>query len=101
MNDSLLNIETLETDPQLSSIQAQLTLLRELVTSQRTIKDYYTTNEAAKELSKRPYTVREWCRYRRVHAIKRACGRGRTKDWAISHAELTRIKNEGLLPLET
>jgi Helix-turn-helix domain len=100
MNGLLLNLATLESDPRLSGIEAHLNLLTELLTSQRMVKDFYTTAEAATELGKRPYTVREWCRYKRVNAVKRACGRGRSKDWAISHAELTRIKNEGLLPLD-
>jgi hypothetical protein len=33
-----------------------------------------------------------------VYASKRACGRGHAKEWIISHEELTRIQNEGLLP---
>ena len=81
------------------SIQHQLAVLHDLLVSQKTIKDFYTTNEIASVLKKRPYTVREWCRYRRIHAVKRACGRGRSKDWAVSHSELTRIQNEGLLPV--
>jgi hypothetical protein len=83
----------------LDRIEGTLTALMEIVTTQRTVKDWYTTAEAAKALGRGDYTVREWCRYRRVNAEKRACGRGKSKEWMISHAELTRIKNEGLLPL--
>lgn len=75
------------------------TLLEQLV-SQRTVKDYYTTAEVAKLFGKAEFTVREWCRLNRVYAQKRQTGRGRAKEWMISHQELTRIRNEGLLPLD-
>lgn len=65
-----------------------------------TMKDYYTTAEVAKILGKAEFTVREWCRLGRVYAEKRQTGRGRAKEWIISHQELTRIRNEGLLPLD-
>jgi hypothetical protein len=65
---------------------------------QRTIKDCYTTAEAAELLGKAEFTVREWCRLRRVRASKRPCGRGASQEWIISHDELQRIRNEGLLP---
>jgi hypothetical protein len=62
-------------------------------------KEAYTTEETAAILNKSHVTVREWCRHGRVRATKRACGRGRHHEWQISHAELVRIQNEGLLPL--
>jgi hypothetical protein len=65
-----------------------------------TMKDYYTTAEVAKILGKAEFTVREWCRLGRVYAEKRQTGRGRTKEWMVSHQELTRIRNEGLLPID-
>jgi hypothetical protein len=67
---------------------------------QQTIKDYYTTTEVAQILGKAEFTVREWCRLCRVYAEKRPSGRGRAKEWIVSHQELTRIRNEGLLPLD-
>jgi hypothetical protein len=76
------------------------TLLERLV-QQRTVKDWYTIAEAAEILGKADFTVREWCRLGRIHAQKRPCGRGRSREWMISHAELLRIQNEGLLPQET
>ena len=66
---------------------------------QKTVKDWYTTTEVATLLGKAEFTVREWCRNRRVKAEKRECGRGRSREWVISHEELKRIQNEGLLPL--
>jgi hypothetical protein len=74
-------------------------LLRDLV-QQRTIKDWYTTAEAATILKKAEFTVREWCRLGRVEAKKRQCGRGFSQEWIIAHAELQRVRNEGLLPLQ-
>lgn len=73
------------------------TVLRSL-TEQRQVQDWYDTQTAAEILGRSPYSVREWCRLGRVQAEKRACGRGRSKEWMISHRELTRIKSEGLLP---
>jgi hypothetical protein len=65
--------------------------------SQRTIKEWYTTDEVAEILGKAPFTVREWCRLGRVHAEKRSTGRGNTLEWIISHEELQRLRNHGLL----
>jgi len=72
--------------------------LRVLI-EQKAIKDWYTTDEAAAIVGKAPFTVREWCRLGRIRAEKRACGRGNSQEWMISHDELTRFRNEGLLPI--
>ncbi|MCC7086525.1 MAG: hypothetical protein IT427_16120 [Pirellulales bacterium] len=66
--------------------------------SQRQIQDWYDTASAAEQLDRDSYTVREWCRQERCKAEKRNCGRGKSKEWMISHEELMRIKSEGLLP---
>ena|SRR3990172_3020623 len=66
---------------------------------ERTIKDWYTTVEAAALLNRAEFTVREWCRLGRVNAQKRDCGRGPHQEWIISREELERIRNEGLLPI--
>ena len=71
----------------------------ELLVRERTIKEWYSTADVAKLLDKAEFTVREWCRLGRVRAGKRECGRGQSQEWIIAHAELERIKNEGLLPL--
>lgn len=71
--------------------------LREIL-QQKTVKEWYTTDEVAAALGKAPFTVREWCRHGRIHATKRNCGRGSAKEWIISCDELRRIQNEGLLP---
>ena len=72
--------------------------IRDRLIDARVQKEYYSTSEIARILSRAEFTVREWARNGRIWAEKRACGRGNTKEWMISHAELKRIQNEGLLP---
>ena len=64
-------------------------------------KDSFTVPEAAELLGKQPFTIREWCRLRRIEARKRKCGRGRTSEWIISRSEIERYLNDGLLPLKS
>jgi hypothetical protein len=78
----------------LQNIEALLAALVE----QRTVKEWYSTAEVATLLGKAEFTVREWCRLGRVRAEKKKCGRGPSSEWIVSHAELTRVRNEGLLP---
>ena len=78
----------------LDRIEAALqTLLK-----QHTVKEWYSTSEIAELLGKAEYTVREWCRCGRIRATKRQYLRGAYPEWMISHKELERIQNEGLLP---
>ncbi len=70
----------------------------DLLVQQRMIKEWYSTSELSHLLGKAEFTVREWCRLGRVRAQKKQCGRGVAGEWIISHEELTRIRNEGLLP---
>ena len=67
---------------------------------QNTVQTFYSTSDVAQILGKAEFTVREWCRNRRVLARKRPCGRGNSQEWMISQEELDRIKAEGLLPIE-
>lgn len=60
---------------------------------------WFTPTEVAELLDKRPYTVREWCRLRRINARKRPTGRGEAEEWEISAEEIDRCKNHGLLPM--
>lgn len=83
------------------SIEDRLDRIEDLlrcVVERHTIKEWYTTAEAAKILGKAEWTFREYCRLGRVRALKRECGRGNSKEWVVSHEELQRIRNEGLLP---
>jgi hypothetical protein len=75
--------------------------VRDLLVAQRSVKDWYTTAEIARILGKAEFTVREYCRLGRVRAEKRPCGRGKSQEWIVSHDELTRLRNEGLLPLRS
>lgn len=88
---------TTSNDELLSRLIKIETLLASLV-EQRTIKEWYSTAEVATILGKAEFTVREWCRLGRVHAEKKKSGRGVASEWILSHAELTRVRNEGLLP---
>lgn len=84
---------------ELAQIKSTLAALLSLVEAQRSRKDWYTTEDVGEVLDRDPYTVREWARLGRIRAQKRPCGRGRAKEWVISHEELERIRNHGLLPL--
>ena len=89
-------MSAVETDV-LSRLEKIESLLQTLV-QQKTVKEWYSTAEVASILDKAEFTVREWCRLGRVKAEKKKCGRGVTSEWIVSHAELTRVSNEGLLP---
>jgi hypothetical protein len=82
----------------LDKLETLLTEFFEFVTVKGTVKEFYTTEEAAILLGKRPFTVRNWCRLGRVNAVKARAGRGGEEEWRIAHAEILRIQNEGLLP---
>lgn len=85
----------------IESLDQRLTRIEELLTrlvDTRVKKEYYSTSEVARLLDRAEFTVREWARNGRIWAEKRQCGRGNAKEWMISHEELSRIQNEGLLP---
>lgn len=84
----------------LSHLDERITELRDLLITQRTVKDWYTTADVAELLGRAEFTVREWCRLGRIRAQKRQSGRGRYPSWVIGHDELQRFQREGLLPLK-
>jgi hypothetical protein len=83
-------------DERLERIESLLSALVE----RETIKDFYEIEEFARLIGKSGFTVREWARFRRIHATKRKSGRGPHKQWVVSHDELMRYRRDGLLPLE-
>jgi hypothetical protein len=91
-------LERLETG--LAKLFDALDVVRGLVAAKVVVKEWYSTNEVAQILTRRPYTVREWCRLGRINATRTHSGRGEVEEWRISHQELQRIQNEGLLPLK-
>lgn len=86
------------TNDELLARLAKIESLLASLVEQRTVKDWYSTAEVAAILGKAEFTVREWCRLSRVNAVKKKCGRGVAGEWIVSHAELQRVRNEGLLP---
>lgn len=86
--------------PRLVALERAVLAWHEELQTQRTVKEFYTTAEVAQILRRRPYTVREWCRLGRIHAEKAHSGRGLDDEWRVSHEELVRIQNEGLLAIE-
>jgi len=72
-------------------------LLASLV-ERETIRDWYSTHEFAKLVGKSEFTVREYARLGRIQAEKRQSGRGAHPEWVVSHTELLRYRQHGLLP---
>jgi len=95
----MTQIELPEVVARLARLDEKVDQLLDLLVRQKTVKDYYTTAEVAQLMNKAEFTVREYCRLGRVRAGKRACGRGKSQEWIVTHEELTRLRNEGLLPL--
>lgn len=91
----MLNDQMNQLLQRLDRIEATLTE----ILGQRAVKEWYIPTEVAAILHRAEYTVREWCRCGRAHASKQRYARGAYPEWMISHTELTRIQNEGLLPL--
>jgi hypothetical protein len=89
-------MEITNIEERLDRIEAALSVLIE----QRTVKDWYSTEEVAKILGKAEFTVREWCRLGRIKADKKQSGRGKHPLWVISHDELLRYEKSGLLPIQ-
>ena len=82
----------------LSGIEAMLAQILEFLAAPKVAREWFTVEEVAATLNKTPYTVREWCREGRINATKRLEKRGGSELWSISVDEITRIRNEGLLP---
>ncbi len=77
---------------------ARIEALIAALVEQKAVKEWYSTAELASIMQRKMFTVREWCRRGRIRAEKRRCGRGPASEWMVSHEELLRVRNEGLLP---
>jgi hypothetical protein len=84
----------------LTALDDRVTQLHSQITPAAVPREWYSIADAAQQLGKAEFTVREWCRFKRVNAHKRECGRGGKREWMISRKELERIRNKGLLPAD-
>ena len=101
LNDPSFDQSESELETRISGMESMLSEIHEMLANRQVEKDWYTVREVAEILERSEFTVREWCRLGRVFAEKRACGRGHSKEWIVSSAELHRIQNEGLLPVNS
>jgi hypothetical protein len=93
----------METDitARLNRIETALATFQEMLTSlleRETVREWYTTEQFANLVGLAEFTVREHCRLGRLNAEKRRSGRGAYCSWVISHQELQRYQQQGLLP---
>ncbi len=83
-------------EERLEKIESMLDILVE----RQRLREWYTTEEFAKEVGRAEFTIREYCRLGRLRAEKRHSGRGAYQQWVLSHLELERFRRSGLLPIQ-
>ena len=81
-------------DERLEKIEAMLIVL----VDRQMVREWYSTDEFARMVGKAEFTVREWCRLRRVRAEKHGSGRALP---GLGHqpSRAAAYQREGLLPL--
>ena len=77
---------------------ARIEAILEALARERAVKEWYSTADLAAVLGRAEYTVREWCRQGRVQACRTAHARGPHPEWRVAHAEVERVRRDGLLP---
>jgi len=88
-------------EDRLEMIEAELTAFHAMLApllEPQAARSWYTTEQFARAAGLSKYTVREHCRLGRLNAEKRLSGRGRYCGWSLSHQELQRYQQHGLLP---
>ena len=89
---------------QLESMLRQMLTLQQEIASKHFVvetpisKNWYSPNELAGLIHRRPHTIRTWCRTGRITARKRRIGRGGKLEWEISALELKRFQEHGIHP---
>lgn len=86
-------------EAQLAEMRTMLVQIHGMLAQPKEAREWYSVEEVAALLGRTPYSVREWCRLGRINATKRSERRGGAELWSISASEVTRYKDEGLLPL--
>ena len=86
----------------IAAIMQAIKELRELVETRLDVlgarKAYYTVEQFAAMVGRRPFTVRQWANLKRIHAEKSQSRCGAFTTWTIAHEEYLRFQREGLLP---
>ena len=82
-------------EERLEKIEGMLLVLVE----RQQIREFYSVEEFARIADRSEFTTREWCRLGRIRAEKKDSGCGPHARWVVSHAELLRYQQHGLLPL--
>ncbi len=65
------------------------------------MKDFYSISEFARLVDREEFTIREWCRCGRITVTMVRSGRDSRREWRISHEELLRYRDSGLLRPKT
>ena len=86
---------------EMNAILERLERIERLIVEQKSVKEWYATEEFARLVGKAEFTVREWCRLGRIRAEKRRSGRGAFPAWVVAREEVLRYQREGLLPTRT